>query len=525
MIVSVPSPFEPGQVIARKYRVDRVIGSGGMGYVLSATHVNLGQKVAIKLLLPQVASNPEAVARFLREARRAVQIQSEHVARVLDIGELEDGAPYIVMEYLEGRDLDAILRERTTLPAMEVIGYVLQACEALSEAHALGIVHRDLKPANLFLAQRADGTFWVKLLDFGISKAATEGDARLTQSAAFLGSPLYSAPEQLMSSRDADARADIWSLGVILYEALAGVTPFAGQTVTEVIARIYQMSPRPLQELRPDLPPDLCGVVSRCLEKNRDARFANVGEFALALRPYVQDGRSIDRIARVMARSASAPDINAHVARQAQQMSAASSTLSAPASPTQVANSSHAWGPPKVDEPQPKPPGISTVGAWGEEQIPSPRRSASRAIAIALLGVVALVGGAALVALGFRHTSSSDAAAASPAPPTSTRADIGAPVPPVVALSPLDSATPVTSTAPTASALHPLPTTTPAVAAAPVIPAVVPPKTTTPTAVPVTTVPPKLPAMPTALAPAIPTTAPTVTAAPKKHDPLEVDLK
>jgi serine/threonine-protein kinase len=300
--------IEVGQVIARKYRVERVLGQGGMGIVLAAHHVHLDQRVAIKTLLPEVAIRTEAVARFAREARAAVKIQSEHVARVLDVSELDDGTPFMVIEYLEGTDLsDLFARARRMQPA-EVIGYVLQACEALAEAHKLGIVHRDLKPANLFVTRRADGTDLVKVLDFGISKAPeSAGSHALTATASFLGSPQYVPPEQLLSTRDVDARADIWAIGVILYEGLAGAPPFVAASLMELASRILQTAPEPLASLRPDIPRALADAIMTCLEKEPSKRFANVSELAAALSPFAAEASraSVERISRIVGDSQS----------------------------------------------------------------------------------------------------------------------------------------------------------------------------------------------------------------------------
>ena len=212
-----------GEILAGKYRVERLLGSGGMGMVVAAHHLDLDEKVALKLLLPGAATNPMLVARFVREARAAAKIKSEHVARVTDVGQLEDGSPYMVMEHLEGSDLAAYLTRTGPLPVAEAVDFVLQACEALAEAHGLGIVHRDLKPANLFCVQRVDDQRSIKVLDFGISKISVDTASQsLTQTSALMGSPLYMSPEQMQSARTVDARADIWSLGVILFELLAG---------------------------------------------------------------------------------------------------------------------------------------------------------------------------------------------------------------------------------------------------------------------------------------------------------------
>ncbi|HEU0034871.1 MAG TPA: serine/threonine-protein kinase [Kofleriaceae bacterium] len=292
-----------GDLIAGKYRLERQIGAGGMGVVFAATHVDLDQQVALKFLLDDAAKNPEITTRFFREARAAVKVQSQHVARVTDVGRLESGTPFIVMEYLEGDDLENIVKDAGPLAIADAIRYLLQACEALAEAHALGIVHRDIKPANLFLALRPDGTRIVKLLDFGISKAAPawadEKLQSLTQTAAVIGSPRYMSPEQLRSSRDVDSRADIWALGVTLYELLGGKSPFARGTMPEVCASILKDEPESLAGLRPEVPAELEAVIRRCLAKEPDSRYRNVAELALALRPFGPHGIidiSIERV-------------------------------------------------------------------------------------------------------------------------------------------------------------------------------------------------------------------------------------
>ncbi|HTB76104.1 MAG TPA: serine/threonine-protein kinase [Polyangiaceae bacterium] len=215
----VTAGVRQGDILARKYRVERVLGAGGMGVVVAACHLQLHQKVAIKFLLPEALSNAEAVERFAREARAAVKITSEHVARVIDVGTLDTGAPYMVMEFLEGHDLAQWVRLRGSLLLEQAVDFVLQACEALAEAHALGIVHRDLKPANLFIVRGADALHAVKVLDFGISKAAGL-EVALTRTAAVMGSPLYMSPEQMAASRNVDARTNIWAMGIVLYELL-----------------------------------------------------------------------------------------------------------------------------------------------------------------------------------------------------------------------------------------------------------------------------------------------------------------
>ena len=283
------SPVATGDVIAGKYRVDRVLGAGGMGVVVAATHTQLDQRVALKFVLPHMLAGEVSVERFFREARSTAKLTNEHITRVHDVGTLESGAPFIVMELLDGSDLAQLRRRVGKLLVPDAVEYVLQACEGLVEAHAAGIVHRDLKPQNLFVARRMNGAPLVKILDFGISKAtgaAAVGQMNLTDSATVLGSPLYMSPEQMRSARNVDARSDIWSVGVILYELLAGKVPFDGETVTELCLKVVIEKETPVSELRADLPPGLAEVVHRCLSKDPNERYASVAALADALEPY-----------------------------------------------------------------------------------------------------------------------------------------------------------------------------------------------------------------------------------------------
>jgi len=272
--------FAKGEIIGEKFRVERVLGQGGMGVVLIALHVELDQRVAIKVLNEKITSDAAAVERFVREARAAAKLRSEHVCRVSDVGRLDDGSPYIVMELLSGSDLAAVVANGP-LPVPTAIDYVLQACEALAEAHALGIVHRDLKPANLFLTRRLDGSPLVKVLDFGIAKAPAVEQLALTRTDTMMGSPGYMSPEQLRSARDVDARTDVWALGVILYQLMSGRVPFPATTLTELAVMIAMDPPQPLE-----VAPALRAVVFRCLEKAPDDRYPDIGELAAALVPF-----------------------------------------------------------------------------------------------------------------------------------------------------------------------------------------------------------------------------------------------
>ncbi len=297
-------PVNAGDVVAGKYRIERVLGAGGMGIVVCARHLQLDDRVAIKLVHPEVVSNREVRERFLREARAAVRVKSEHVARVIDVGELPGGAPFMVLEYLEGESLDTTLASQGPLPLPTTVDYILQACEAIAEAHALGIVHRDLKPANLFLTRRADGSSCVKVLDFGISKetAPEAPSLSLTRTQQVLGSPYYMSPEQLTSSRSVDARSDVWALGVVLFELLTGTLPFSGETTAALAVEITTAEPASVRARRPELPPGIEAAIRGCLEKDREKRHASVAALARALAPFAPPGArsSIERILRTL---------------------------------------------------------------------------------------------------------------------------------------------------------------------------------------------------------------------------------
>jgi len=297
-------PCAPGDLVADKYRVERLLGSGGMAWVFEATHLVLGQRVALKFLrFDPYGDSAESIARFHREARLAATIRGEATTRVMDVGSLDDGAPFLVMECLDGHDLESVVSRRLSFAT--AVDYALQACEGVAETHAAGIVHRDLKPSNLFLARRHDGTTRVKLLDFGISKFvdAPEG-AGVTRTQGLVGSPIYMSPEQMRTSRAVDLRTDIWSMGVILYELLgSGRAPFQGATVPEICARVIEARPAPLRSVRPDVPRGLEAAVARCLQKDPRRRFQTIAELARALAPYgsADAEERVQRIERILA--------------------------------------------------------------------------------------------------------------------------------------------------------------------------------------------------------------------------------
>ena len=285
-----PEDYAVGSVLAGKFRIERVIGIGSMGVVLAATHLGIDEKVAIKFIRSEMQKLPGVLARFAREAKAAVRLKSEHIAQVLDVGVSDSIGPYIVMEYLEGQNLAEILETQGPLEIRRACHYVMQACEALAMAHANGITHRDIKPENLFVTRQGDREL-VKLLDFGISKAALTGkvfgdDLSEGDNACLLGTPLYMSPEQIRATAEVHHPTDIWSLGAVLYELITGRSAFVADSVAQVWNRILETNPGPLAHYCPHAPAELQVVIDRCLEKDPGRRFGSVADLALALQVF-----------------------------------------------------------------------------------------------------------------------------------------------------------------------------------------------------------------------------------------------
>lgn len=283
-------PVAPGELLGGKYTVERMFAEGGMGIVCLGRHVQLDQPVAIKFLRRTLAGRPSIAQRFLNEARALAALRSEHVVRVMDVGQLDSGRPYLVMEHLDGVQLEELLERDGPLAVERAISYVLQVCEALGEAHALGIVHRDIKPENLFLWSGGPNQDTVKVLDFGLAKQLGSSKALgVTGPQDSLGSPCYMSPEQVSTPQLVDSRTDVWSLGVVLYRLLTNALPFDGDSMVEVLSHILAATPQPMSAMRPGLDAELDAIVNRCLERAPDDRYQTMAQLAEALKSYLAE--------------------------------------------------------------------------------------------------------------------------------------------------------------------------------------------------------------------------------------------
>jgi serine/threonine-protein kinase len=475
-----------GMKIADRYEVVRTLGEGGMGVVAEARHISLGHRVAIKFMFPDLLSNETLSARFSREAKLAAKIQSPHIVRMTDVGRLPNGVPYLVMDLLTGHDLGAELEEKGTLSVEKAVDYTLQACAGVAALHAIGAVHRDLKPSNLFVADMA-GVSTVMVLDFGIAKDFdVSQSASITSTETQLGTPMYMSPEQIRSSKNVDARSDIWSLGVILYELLTGTLPFErnGNSLGELFAVILMSDPIPLCMRRPDLPVELEEVVMRCLRRGSWDRHENVGAFAEALRPFLRPnmGHRVDAVRKALGNADPAsgepppptrgtePTVSATpVAKSNPPAGSSKSPPGLAVTPQLELDVDPARSaPPVYRQPPPSPSFVSS-----SRSVPLPEQASARGSKM-----VAMVAGAALLlgaglAFAIYATSSTTATTsepvlASPAPtPT---------LPPPVATQPWVPADPIASAAPPPSALRVAqPATKPAPSASPRAQVVPPP--------------------------------------------------
>jgi serine/threonine-protein kinase len=396
--------LEVGQVIGGRLRVDRILGVGGFGVVAAATHLELQHQVAIKMCRPEYTGDEEIVERLLREARAVAGLTTDHVCRVFDVGRVDDGTPYIVMELLHGSDVASLIL-RQPLPAATAVDYIIQACIGLDEAHARNIIHRDLKPPNLWVTRRPDGSAHVKVLDFGIAKATDE--LRLTHSMVMLGSPQYMSPEQLTSPRDVDARTDIWSLGVTLYHMLVRRLPFPSAQIGELAVMITHEPPKPL----PELDPALADVLFRCMRKDRAQRYQTVGDLAAALAPFGGPTahahlRMIRSAPAFVAAPPAAPS-PAIVARHAPTVGSGPRPTVDAMSPSMPPSMSGSMSP---SMPSSMPSSMSPSGSGGA-------RPRSRALVLATLGIVLVGAGVLVGVLATRGSASSKSAAVAASTP------------------------------------------------------------------------------------------------------------
>jgi serine/threonine protein kinase len=476
---------QPGDVLDGKYRVERLLGEGGMGAVAKATHLLRRAPVALKFMSGAVLSMQGAVERFVNEGVAASQIDSDHVVKVFDVGRLPSGAPYLVMEYLEGCDLGQLLeREGPKLSLARAVHFTVQALRALQTAHAAGIVHRDMKPSNCFVINKDGEADFVKLVDFGISKvrAAEDGQgAHLTRTNSALGTPLYMSPEQARSPRDVDHRTDLYSVGAILYEMLAGRTPYTSETgeFTEILFKIFTTEPEPLITLRPDLPESLCTVVHRALQRDRDARFASAVEMAEALVPF-SDERSSQIFVRLRGTRRSsvgpAPLHSLTPAAESARITKEEATARTFASP--------------YGSESPRPPstevGVTKEATTGRVSVDS--RPARKGVAIAAVAAVIAATGGFVVLRG--HLASSPAETGAPsetAAPHAASSAIPAPPPAAAVPSatevlapPVESALPLASASATTNVHAPLPLASTRPRAAPAAVGTAPPSNATP---------------------------------------------
>ncbi|HEY3820574.1 MAG TPA: serine/threonine-protein kinase [Polyangiaceae bacterium] len=426
---------QPGALLVGKYRVERLLGQGGMGAVYAASHELLGQRVAVKVLLSDIAGSAEGQQRFLNEARAAARLDSEHVARVMDVGMLESGLPYMVLEYLEGCDLAQALETRRALPVAEAADYLIQTCEALAQAHHAGIVHRDLKPSNLYLARRQDGTSRVKVLDFGISKfsESAQSPQALTMTSSMLGTPCYMSPEQFVAPKSVDLRTDIWQMGIILYELVAGTPPFGGETFGQLMFAAMQGPVPSLSAARPDLPKGLAQVFERCVEREASRRFGSAVELAVALAPFGTGAQ------------------NALVERMQRAHGSSNASLSVVTGAGPRAGQTGSFG-----------ASGHTTSAWGAaSQHDAARPRCRMGLVLGIAAAAVLLGAGALVAVTQLHTHAGPVASAGNATPTTGLAASTSPIPSATAAATL--ATPTASVGPDGPpAASAAPTTAPA---------------------------------------------------------------
>ncbi len=489
-------PFEIGERIGGKYVYERTIAEGGMAVVVAASHQELGETVALKLLKPAMLVDQELVVRFAREAKATARVRSEYSVKVFDVGVDDRRGPFMVMEYLKGRDLRTVVEAEGRVGERRVAEIAIQACEALAAAHVLGIVHRDVKPENIFVTEQGHIES-IRILDFGISKAALTGsvmntDLSLVTTQMLMGSPVYMSPEQMRSSTHVDGRSDIWSLGVTLYEALAGRPPFTAESVTQLCAMVLEKPAPHLREFAPEVSPALADVVMHCLRKDPAQRFQNVGELALSLLPFAPSRArlSVERIAshfEAIGVPVDMPDRG-----------------SSPPPPPSM-NGPRSSGSPVPARVNPRAETVLRLPALQKRER---RRTTTTALAGAALFVTSFCLVAWVLPLGAKASATPPAPPASLAAPPSAAAPTAAPTTSMLATAPTNASSaasgPSSAPPPSADTLadtrHPVPKYVPHVVAvrphptqdptAPAVPSDAPPAATS--AAPVATAPPTL---------------------------------
>ena len=403
----------PGEIIDGKYRCERLIGVGGMGAVVQATHLLRKAPVALKFMNPYIATRGSYVERFINEAVAASRIDSEHVVKIFDVGQLPDGTPYLVMEYLEGLDLAAVL-EQDGAPGLTSIPrsmhFAVQVLRGLQMAHDAGIIHRDMKPSNCFVVDKEGDPDFVKLLDFGISKLQQPDDVKLTQTNSLLGTPLYMAPEQARSAKLADHRSDLYAVGVILYELLTGTPPFdSHESFTELLLKIATAEPVPLTDLRPDVPPELASNIRRAFARNPDERYQSAFELSEALAPWC-DERSRAVLDAARRRAARETGLPATMVSPGQVPPGAPPTMPAasgwPMTKTEVFNA------PGTQSTQ---AGLATTASQPAPATPAAQRTRIAIVAVAVVAGAAIVAGVFAFGNGGAAQPSAPSASADPA--------------------------------------------------------------------------------------------------------------
>jgi eukaryotic-like serine/threonine-protein kinase len=286
--------LNPGDLIQSRYRLARLLGAGASGAVWAARNELIDRDVALKIMRPEVAEDAVALQRFFNEAKASGRVRSSSIVEILDLGQAEDGSPFLVFELLYGEGLDARLKRDGTVPPEQLVEMMVGVAKALDLAHSQGIIHRDLKPANIFLHRQPSGETVAKILDFGISKVFDTGqNFSLTRTGMVVGSPAYMSPEQAAGREDIDGRADLWSLGVVMFEALTGTLPYEAANYNALMVRILTQDADPVQTRKTDLPQALCAIVDACLRRERDQRTQSAGILAQQLEAVLREMRAL----------------------------------------------------------------------------------------------------------------------------------------------------------------------------------------------------------------------------------------